>query len=145
MITSPPLAALKKLVPITRSNRLMSCEPAMKGVPKTTSAEVVAFAQTSSGIRQTVMPGARMVTIVTMKFSAVAMVDAPANWIAISNMVVPVVPCSASVGYAVQPDEKAPNSGANASSAMATTSSQNESAFRRGNAMSLAPIMSGRT
>jgi hypothetical protein len=40
----------------------------------------VKFAHTSSGMRQNVMPGARMVMIVTRKFSAVAIDEAPANW-----------------------------------------------------------------
>ena len=38
------------------------------------------LAQTSSGMRQKVMPGARMVTIVTRKFSAVMIELAPAHW-----------------------------------------------------------------
>ena len=61
---------------ITRSNSTMNCEPAMNGVPSTTSVEVARFAHTSSGIRQNVMPGARMVTIVTRKLTAVAIDDA---------------------------------------------------------------------
>ena len=48
-----------------------NCEPAMNGVARTTSSEVVKFAQTSSGMRQNVMPGARIVMIVTRKLSAV--------------------------------------------------------------------------
>ena len=45
----------------------------------TTSREVEKFAHTSSGMRKKLMPGARMVMMVTRKFSAVAMDDAPAN------------------------------------------------------------------
>ena len=37
------------------------------------------FAHTSSGMRQNVMPGARIVMIVTMKLSAVMIDDVPAN------------------------------------------------------------------
>ena len=62
-----------------RSKRTMNWTPAMNGVAATTSSEVERFAQTSSGMRQNVMPGARMVMIVTRKFSAVAIDDAPAN------------------------------------------------------------------
>ena len=51
----------------------------MNGVAITTSSEVVKFAHTSSGMRQNVIPGARMVMIVTRKLSAVAIEDAPAN------------------------------------------------------------------
>ena len=52
----------------------------MNGVPSTTRAEVVRFAQTSSGMRQSVMPGARIVRMVTMKLTAVRIDDVPANW-----------------------------------------------------------------
>ena len=52
----------------------------MNGVAITTSSEVEKFAHTSSGMRQKLMPGARMVMIVTRKFSAVATEEAPANW-----------------------------------------------------------------
>ena len=51
----------------------------MNGVAITTSSEVVKFAQTSSGMRQNVIPGARMVMIVTRKLSAVMIDDVPAN------------------------------------------------------------------
>ena len=71
---------MKKLVCITRSNITKNCEPAMKGVAITTRSEVVKFAQTRSGMRQNVIPGARMVMIVTRKLSAVAIDDAPAHW-----------------------------------------------------------------
>ena len=57
----------------------MNCTPAMNGVAATTSSEVERFAQTSSGMRQKFIPGARMVMIVTRKLSAVATDDAPAN------------------------------------------------------------------
>ena len=61
----------------------------MNGVAITTSSEVVKFAHTSSGMRQNVMPGARIVMIVTRKFSAVAIDDAPANWTPIVKKVWP--------------------------------------------------------
>src|SRR3954454_5079353 len=81
----------------------MNCEPAMNGVAMTTSSDVVKFAHTSSGMRQNVMPGARMVMMVTRKFSAVATDDAPANCTA---MLKKVCPSGVSVdrgAYAVQP------------------------------------------
>ena len=65
---------------IARSNMTKNCEPAMNGVAITTSSDVVKFAQTSSGMRQKVIPGARMVMIVTRKLSAVMIEDAPAHW-----------------------------------------------------------------
>jgi hypothetical protein len=61
----------------------------MNGVAITTSSEVVKFAQTSSGMRQNVMPGARIVMIVTRKLSAVAIDDAPANCTATVKKVCP--------------------------------------------------------
>ena len=81
---------------MTRSNSVMNCEPAMNGVPKTTRAEVVALAQTRSGMRHTVMPGARIVMIVTRKLTAVMIDEAPANWTPTSKSVVPVPACDAS-------------------------------------------------
>ena len=61
----------------------------MNGVAITTSSEVVKFAQTSSGIRQNVIPGARMVMIVTRKLSAVMIDDAPAHWTPILKNICP--------------------------------------------------------
>ncbi len=61
----------------------------MNGVAITTSSDVVKFAHTSSGMRQNVMPGARIVMIVTRKFSAVAIDDAPANCTPIVKNVCP--------------------------------------------------------
>ena len=61
----------------------------MNGVAITTSSEVVKLAHTSSGMRQNVMPGARIVMIVTRKFSAVAIDEAPANCTAIVKKVWP--------------------------------------------------------
>ncbi len=52
----------------------------MNGVAATTSSEVERLAQTSSGMRQKVIPGARIETIVTRKLSAVMIDDAPAHW-----------------------------------------------------------------
>ena len=61
----------------------------------TTSSEVEKFAHTSSGMRQKLMPGARMVMIVTRKFSAVAIEDAPANC-------TPIVKNSCPIGTSVE-------------------------------------------
>ena len=62
----------------------------MNGVAMTTSSDVEKFAQTSSGIRKNVIPGARIVMIVTRKLSAVAIDDAPANWTAIVKNTWPI-------------------------------------------------------
>ena len=65
---------------MTRSNMTKNCEPAMNGVAITTNNDVTKLAQTSSGIRQNVIPGARIVMIVTRKLSAVMIDEAPAHW-----------------------------------------------------------------
>jgi hypothetical protein len=62
----------------------------MNGVAITTSSDVVKLAHTRSGMRQKVMPGARIVMIVTRKLSAVAIDDAPANCTATLKNVCPI-------------------------------------------------------
>src|SRR4026208_987065 len=111
----------------------------MSGVAMTTSVEVAKFAQTSSGIRQNVIPGARMVMIVTRKLSAVMIDDAPDHW---TPMLKKNAPSSA------REAQREPKPGAKKLESIITPaigSSQNESAFSRGNAMSGAPIISGIT
>src|SRR5215213_1079063 len=124
-----------------RSNIAMNWDPAMNGVASTTSREVVKFAQTSSGIRQNVMPGARMVMIVTRKLSAVAIDDAPANCTARLKKVWPSGVSVASGAYEVQPVANAPPGAKKLASIRtpAIGSIQNDSALSRGNAMSGAP------
>src|SRR5918997_4235030 len=80
----------------------------MNGVAMTTSSEVVKFAQTSSGMRQKLMPGARIVMMVTRKFSAVAIDDAPANCTPIVKNSCPIGTSVDSGAYAVQPVENEP-------------------------------------
>ena len=83
MITLPflpaPTNASKKWKCSAVSSSTKNWEAAMNGVAMTTSSEVEKFAHTSSGIRKKLIPGARMVMIVTRKFSAVAIEEAPAN------------------------------------------------------------------
>ena len=74
---------------MTLSKSTKNCEPAMNGVAITTSSEVVKFAHTSSGMRQNVIPGARIVMIVTRKLSAVMIELAPAHWTAIEKKTFP--------------------------------------------------------
>src|SRR3954469_22139487 len=78
--TSPPLPGSKNDMCMVWSNITMNCEAATNGVPSTTRAEVVRLAQTSSGMRHSVMPGARIVRIVTMKLTAVRIDEVPAHW-----------------------------------------------------------------
>src|ERR1051325_8416079 len=83
----------------------------MNGVASTTSSDVVKFAQTSSGRRQNVIPGARIVMIVTRKLSAVMIDDVPANCTPIVKNCCPSGACVDSGAYAVQPVLNAPPSG----------------------------------
>ena len=119
----------------------------MNGVAMTTSSEVEKFAHTSSGMRQKDMPGARIVMIVTRKFSAVAIDDAPANCTAIVKNICPIGAEVESGEYAVQPLANEPPGARNDAVIMmpAIGSIQNDSAFSRGKAMSGAPIISGST
>src|SRR5881227_759080 len=142
-----PTNASKKWKCIAVSSRTKNCEAAMNGVAMTTSSEVEKFAHTSSGIRKNDIPGARIVMIVTRKFSAVAIEDAPANCTPIVNIIWPTGAVVDRGAYAVQPEANEPPGQKNDDSIItpAIGSSQNESAFSRGNAMSGAPIISGRT
>jgi hypothetical protein len=90
----PPPAGSKKSVCRTRSNMTKNCEPAMKGVAMTTRSDVVKFAHTSSGMRQNVMPGARIVMIVTRKLRAVMIELAPAHWTPMLKKIVPMGWCT---------------------------------------------------
>src|SRR6476619_5067063 len=112
MITLPflpgPTNASKKWNPSDQSSSTKNCEAAMNGVAMTTSSEVEKFAHTSSGIRQKLMPGARMVMIVTRKFSAVATDEAPANCTATVKKTWPIGRSVESGAYAVQPAAKEP-------------------------------------
>ncbi len=61
----------------------------MNGVASTTSSDVVKFAHTRSGMRQNVIPGARIVMMVTRKLRAVMIDDAPAHWTPMLKKVCP--------------------------------------------------------
>src|ERR1700749_3015915 len=138
MITLPflpgPTNASKKWKPSDASSRTKNCDAAMNGVAITTSSDVEKFAHTSSGIRQKDMPGARIVMIVTRKFSAVAIDDAPANCTAIVKNICPIGADVDSGAYAVQPEANEPPGARNDAVIMmpAIGSIQNESAFSRG-------------
>src|ERR1700716_3143141 len=94
MITLPflpgPTNSSKKWYPSDQSSSTKNCEAAMNGVAITTSSEVEKFAHTSSGMRQKLMPGARMVMIVTRKLRAVSTEEAPANCTAIVKNICPI-------------------------------------------------------
>src|SRR5436853_6595578 len=94
MITLPflpaPTNASKKWKLSERSSSTKNCEEAMNGVAITTSSDVEKFAQTSSGMRKKLIPGARMVMIVTKKLSAVKIEEKPANWTPIEKNSCPI-------------------------------------------------------
>src|ERR1044071_7420396 len=95
----------------TRSNITKNCDPAMNGVASTTSSDVVKFAQTSSGMRQNVIPGARIVMIVTRKLSAVMIELAPAHCTAMLKKIVPMGWCVDSDAEPVHPAPGGPARG----------------------------------
>src|ERR687883_1685168 len=103
----------------------------MNGVAMTTSSDVEKFAHTSSGMRQNDMPGARIVMIVTRKFSAVAIDDAPANCTPMVKNNWPIGTSVDSGAYAVHPVANEPPGARNDEVIMipAIGSSQNDSAF----------------
>ena len=120
----------------------------MNGVASTTSSDVVKFAHTSSGMRQNVMPGARIVMIVTRKLSAVMIELAPAHCTPMLKNTVPERLVRARAARSPSsPARTAPPGARKPATSMipAIGSSQNDSAFRRGNAMSGAPSISGTT
>src|SRR5919197_1406785 len=94
---------IASITPEIPSSRTKNCEAATNGVAMTTSSDVEKFAHTSSGMRQNDMPGARIVMIVTRKFSAVAIDDAPANCTPMVKNIWPIGAVSDSGAYAVQP------------------------------------------
>src|ERR1700683_4077540 len=112
MITLPsfpaPTNASKKWKPSALSSSTKNCDAAMNGVAITTSSEVEKFAQTSSGIRKKLIPGARIVMIVTRKFSAVAIDEAPANCTPSVKKTCPIGAEVESGAYAVQPEANDP-------------------------------------
>src|SRR5438309_11890327 len=87
---------------------MKNCEAAMNGVAMTTSNEVEKFAQTSSGIRKKLIPGARMVMIVTRKFRAVKIEENPASCTAIEKNSCPTGIEVDSGAYAVHPEANEP-------------------------------------
>src|SRR5918998_3385367 len=115
-----------------RSNMMKNCEPAMNGVATTTSSDVVKFAHTRSGMRQNVIPGARMVMIVTRKLSAVMIEDAPAHWTPIWNIRFPSGCCTESGGEFVPPPANAPPRELESIITPPKGRNQNERGVRRG-------------
>jgi len=74
---APPVAASRMWVPRRRSASRTSSPAASTGKQIRIMIEVTRMFQVKMGIRNIVMPGARMVMIVVMKLTAPRMVDRP--------------------------------------------------------------------
>ena len=106
---------------------------------------VANVAQTNSGMRVQVMPGARILTIVTVKFIPVSVDEMPTMKIAMHHSAPPGPCCSETGGYSVHPASGAPTKNELNNVIAATGTSQKLSMFSHGNATSRAPICSGIT
>ena len=119
------------------------------GVAISTRTLVVSTVQVRIDIRNSVMPGARILKIVTRKLIAPRIELVPISTRPMIHRSVPVpLYCSPdSGGYSVQPDAAAPpeTKKPEAMSAPPSGSSHRDRALIRGNAMSGAPIWSGTT
>lgn len=153
MIGSPPPVGSKNEVPKLRSVSSMVMAPARTGRDNSSMKAVTRMAQANSGIRCSVMPGARMLKMVVIKLIEPRIDDAPAIWSAriTRSIAGPGEPVCVDIGgYMVQPPAK-PCSPPGpegvkievTSNTAAATSSQNEILFRRGKAISGEPIIIG--
>src|ERR1700761_3250690 len=104
---SPPPVGSKNAVPKLRSQISMVMAPASTGTASTSRKAVTSSAQMNSGILCSVMPGARMLKMVTMKFIDPRSEDTPARCSAKSVQSIPM-PYSKfdndNGGYSVQPE-----------------------------------------
>ena len=127
----------------------MASTPARKGLASRTRAAVTSIDQTKSGSRNQVMPGARIVIVVTRKLIAPTTEEMPRIWTPRIQRSVPWPGrkvFSVSGGYSVQPAWALPPDWVRSPLYMVSPPSgisQKESALIRGNAMSRAPIISG--
>ena len=101
--------------------------------------------QTKSGMRKSVMPGARMLRIVTITFMDPRMEEAPMRWMAKIVIGKAAPPCSMRGGYIVQPPAGAPPGTKKVDSRMRKAKGriQKLKLLRRGSAMSGAPTCMG--
>src|ERR1700694_623442 len=106
---------------------------------------VTPVAHTNSGVRVQVMPGARILMIVTRKLMPVMVLETPIKKIAMHHIEVPKGICKLMGGYSVQPACGAPNKKLPNSKIPAGGNSQKLIMLSHGNATSRAPIWSGIT
>lgn len=148
-IGSPPPAGSKNEVFRFRSVRSIVIAPASTGRERSRSTTVMVTAHTNNGIRSSRNPCHRILITVVMKFTAPRIDEAPAKWrekIAKSTEGPACAKFLARGGYTVQP-VPAPFSTAaeDRSSRREGGRSQNLMLFSRGNAISGAPSISGRS
>ena len=108
--------------------------------------EVTSIVQQKIGIRNIVIPGARIRNIVTRKLAAPIVEDTPRRMTAMiqRSMPVPSVAGERAVGGPARAaPRRHPRGSPRTSGCRPGGTSQNESALMRGNAMSIAPIWSG--
>ena len=106
---------------------------------------MISQVHTNSGMRSSVIPGARMFTMVTMTLMAPRIEEAPIRWIEKISIGKDAPVCSTSGGYMVQPPAGAPpgTNSDDSSSVNANGRIQKLKLLRRGSAMSGAPICIG--
>ena len=75
----PPLETSKKFVPKCRSKITSTSAMAMEGMARMSRKLVISAIQVNTGTRIIVMPGARRLMIVVMKFSEATMDDTPST------------------------------------------------------------------
>ena len=141
----PPREASKNTVPRCRSANSMMRPAVRTGAARTTNREVARTLQQNGGMRNIVMPGARILRIVTMKLIPPRIEAVPTMANPRIHRSCPVPPCTESGAKLVHPAAAAPPLARKPDriASPPTGSSQNDSAFTRGNAMSSAPICSG--
>ena len=102
---SPPAAGTKKFAPKKRSSISSVTATVMMGKASTSSTMVTRLIHVNSGIRMRVMPGARMLTMVTKKLNAAASEAIPSTWMpSIQNSVRTPAARSVMLAYMNQPE-----------------------------------------
>jgi len=137
----------KKVVLILRSVSNIVIAPARTGRDRRSNIVVKRIDQTKSGVRSIVIPGARILIIVVIKFMEAMIEDAPAKWrekIARSTQPPPWATGPERGGYTVHPVPTPLSFPAEVKRSIKEGGiSQNLIFFIRGNAISGAPIMRG--
>ena len=143
---SPPPAALKKLVPKCLSANIMVTAPASTGIIAISKNAVISQVQTNIGIFMNVMPLARKFKIVAIILIDPIMDESPIMCIAkIIKSVLGGAYCVDNGAYMVQPKLGPPPlwNKVEINSVNAKGSSQKLQLFKRGRAISGAPIING--